>query len=106
MRFGVTFLILAFGLFLVVGCDEPRSNDEPRQDTTVWDDYNDTAVEETIVEVEPQTHTVAKGETLYSIARMYYMGDEKRWKDIWEANQYQLTNKDFLKVGTVLVIPD
>jgi nucleoid-associated protein YgaU len=107
MRFGVTFLILAFGLFIVVGCDEPRSNDEPRQDNTVWQDYDNTTVDETTyVEVEPRTHTVVKGETLYSIARMYYMGDEKRWKDIWEANKDCVPNKNFLKVGTVLIIPD
>ncbi len=105
MRFGFTFLIVAFGLFVVVGCDEPRSNDEPRQEPAVYE-YNDTSVDETFVDVEPQTHTVVKGDTLYSIARMYYVGDEKRWKDIWEANKDQMPNKDFLKVGMVLVIPD
>jgi 5'-nucleotidase len=46
-------------------------------------------------------HTVAKGETLYSIARKYY-NDGKRWKDIAKANS---VTPEKLKVGQELVIP-
>lgn len=49
-------------------------------------------------------HVVAKGDTLFSLARKYY-GDQKRWKDIYAANQAQIPNPDVIKVGQKLVIP-
>jgi len=52
-----------------------------------------------------QTHTVAKKETLYSIARMYYNGDQSRWKDIYEANRSSLSDPNMIRVGQRLTIP-
>ncbi len=49
-------------------------------------------------------HTVAKGDTLYSLARRYY-SDQRRWKDIYAANQSVLANPDLIRVGQELVIP-
>jgi len=49
-------------------------------------------------------HVVAKGDTLYGLARKYY-NDQRRWKDIYEANRGTLANPDTLKVGQELVIP-
>ena len=49
-------------------------------------------------------HTVAKGDTLYSIARRYY-DDHHRWKDIYQANQGEVGNPDMIRVGQRLVIP-
>jgi len=52
-----------------------------------------------------RTHIVAKKDTLYSIARMYYNGDQSRWKDIYEANRSTIGNPNMIRVGQKLVIP-
>jgi len=51
-----------------------------------------------------RTHTVGKGETLYSIAKDYY-GDGNRWREIYEANKSKIPNANVLKVGLELTIP-
>ncbi len=51
-----------------------------------------------------RTYVVQKGDTLYKIARQAY-GDERRWKEIWNANRTRVPNKDRLEVGTKLIIP-
>lgn len=51
-----------------------------------------------------QSHVVAKGDTLYKLARQYY-SDQSRWKDIYEANRNVIPNPNMLKVGQQLVIP-
>ncbi len=50
------------------------------------------------------THTVVKGETLWSIAKEVY-GNPAKWKLIYEANKNILKSPDSLKLGQVLVIP-
>lgn len=50
-------------------------------------------------------HTVAKGETLFALARLYYNGDASKWKVIYEANRDQIPNKDQIRVGQRLLIP-
>ncbi len=52
-----------------------------------------------------QTHVVAKGETLYILARKYYNGNQSMWRKIWEANKAQVPNPNQLKVGQQLIIP-
>ena len=56
----------------------------------------------------PQTgsrfHTVARKETLYSLARQYY-GDHHRWKEIYEANKSHLRDPNKIFVGQRLAIP-
>ena len=49
-------------------------------------------------------HTVAKRDTLYSLARNYY-SDQRRWKDIYEANRDVLADPNRIYVGQRLVIP-
>jgi len=49
-------------------------------------------------------YSIRKGDTLLSIARKFY-GDDKYWKLIWETNKYQLSNKDNLQAGQILLIP-
>jgi nucleoid-associated protein YgaU len=49
-------------------------------------------------------HVVREGETLYSLARHYYQ-DDRKFVDIYRANQAVLTTPDPLPPGTVLVIP-
>jgi len=50
------------------------------------------------------THIVAKGDTLFSLARHYY-GDQRRWKDIYEANRSRISSPDRICVGQELVLP-
>ena len=64
-----------------------------------------TAVEDTSAAVGgSRTHTVAKGDTLYSLARQYY-GDQRRWKDIYNANRSTINDPNMIRVGQRLVIP-
>ena len=52
----------------------------------------------------PSTHVVAKGESLYSLARLYY-NDQSKWKTIYNANSDVLTDPDMVRVGQKLIIP-
>jgi len=52
-----------------------------------------------------RVHTVAKKETLYSIARMYYNGDQHKWREIYEANRADISDPNRIRVGQRLVIP-
>jgi nucleoid-associated protein YgaU len=49
-------------------------------------------------------HTVGKGDTLYALARRYY-SDQRRWKDIYEANRDDISDANKIRVGQRLVIP-
>ncbi|MBS0661801.1 MAG: LysM peptidoglycan-binding domain-containing protein [Verrucomicrobia bacterium] len=49
-------------------------------------------------------HTVARGDTLFSLAQRYY-GNRSRWRDIFEANRDVLPKEDALRVGMELRIP-
>ncbi len=49
-------------------------------------------------------HTVVKRDTLFGLARMYY-GDQRRWKDIYEANRSVLRDPDMIRIGQRLAIP-
>ena len=52
-----------------------------------------------------QYHTVSKKDTLYAIARMYYNGDHRRWKDIYQANRADISDPNKIRVGQRLLIP-
>ncbi len=54
---------------------------------------------------EGRTYVVQKGDTLYSIARKFYNGDQSRWRVIYEANRSRLRGPDQLAVGMKLIIP-
>ena len=49
-------------------------------------------------------HVVAKGDTLFRLARRYY-SDQSRWKDILAANRSDLRDANVLRVGQRLIIP-
>lgn len=51
-----------------------------------------------------RTHTVQRGDTLFSIAVKYY-GTRSAWEKIYAVNRASLPNKDQLKIGQQLVIP-
>lgn len=77
-----------------------RTPREPRTDVTLRTS-TDTSGQGTVK--PPRTYTVQKGDTLYSIARKLY-GDQKRYKDIVQANGLADPNK--IAAGQVLKIPD
>jgi len=51
-----------------------------------------------------RTHTVARGDTLFSLAQKYY-GNRSKWRDIYAANRDVLPNETALKPGMQLKIP-
>jgi len=52
-----------------------------------------------------RTHTVAKGDTLYSLAQRYY-GNRSKWRDIYAANRDQLPSPEApLRIGMELKLP-
>ncbi len=55
--------------------------------------------------VAEQKHTVKERETLSSISKKYY-GTETKWELIWEANKGIIPNKNRIRPGLTLVIPD
>jgi nucleoid-associated protein YgaU len=53
---------------------------------------------------EPVFHTVAKGDTLWAIAKTH-LGDGNRYQEIFEANRPMLSHPDKIYPGQVLRIP-
>jgi hypothetical protein len=53
----------------------------------------------------PETYTVQPGDSLNKIAQQLY-GDFQRWSLIFEANQDQISDPTFVRVGTILRIPE
>lgn len=54
--------------------------------------------------VTAKSYTVAKGDTLWAIAKKYY-GDGSKYTKIFEANKGVLTNPNVIYPGQVLVLP-
>jgi nucleoid-associated protein YgaU len=52
------------------------------------------------------TYVVKKGDTLMAIARQCYGGDASKWQKIYAANRDKIPDKNRIKVGQELVIPD
>ncbi|MEO7912888.1 MAG: peroxidase family protein [Roseiflexaceae bacterium] len=53
---------------------------------------------------EPIIYVVQRGDTLRSIAARF-LGDERRWREIFEANRAKISNPDSIRTGMELVIP-
>lgn len=51
-----------------------------------------------------RTHTVARGDTLFSLAQKYY-SNRAKWRDIYAANRDVMPNETALKPGMTLKIP-
>lgn len=49
-------------------------------------------------------HRVQGGDTLRSLAKMYY-NDESKWKMIYDANKRSLSGRETVKPGEILIIP-
>jgi LysM repeat protein len=56
----------------------------------------------TDLKAKPSTHTVQKGDTLWSICEKYY-GDAFLWPKLWEMNPF-VTNPHLLKPGDVITL--
>ena len=113
MRWSACALFLVFVTLLVLGCvrEEP-----PRTATT--GPTSQTASRPDLVRVSPsplpspspspppaaQTYTVRAGDTLSSIAEMFY-GDANQWRLIFEANRDHITSAESLSTGVLLRIP-
>jgi LysM repeat protein len=54
------------------------------------------------LKAQPSTHTVQKGDTLWSICEKYY-GDAFVWPKLWEMNPF-VTNPHLLKPGDVITL--
>jgi len=52
-----------------------------------------------------KTHKVQYNDSLHKIAKKYY-GDESRWLLIFNANQDKIQDRNSLKIGTELIIPE
>ena len=57
-----------------------------------------------VTPAQPRYHNVVKKDTLYALARTYY-GDQRRWKDIYEANRATISDPNKIHVGQRLLIP-
>ena len=85
---------------------ETPTYDDPAQD---YDPYVATAAPVPVEDPYPAVatsryHTVVKGDTLYGLARRYY-SDQRRWKDLYEANRSEINDPNRIRVGQRLVIP-
>lgn len=49
-------------------------------------------------------HVVCGGESLWRIAKRHY-GDGKKWRLLWARNRKKLRSPDYVRPGTVLMIP-
>ena len=125
MRRSAMTILTMMVLVSLIGCQEPTKQDDLQDsqsqtaamepDFYVTDPaaviYDSSASEQpAYTEVAPPssgsdaTHVVAKGDTLFSLARRYYQ-DQSRWKEIYEANGGKILNPDMIRIGQVLVIP-
>ena len=77
------------------GGEEATTSSETKTATTAGDDTT-TAI--------PRMYTIGKGDTLFALARRFY-SDERKWRDIWNANRDKIPNKDLLPIGMEIVLP-
>jgi len=73
------------------------AGDKPRPDFSDVQSGSSTAP-------QPQTYTIAKGDSLSKIAKKFY-GDANQWKRIFEANRDTVKDPDKIFPGQKLVIP-
>ena len=82
--------------------DTYSTYEQPTARTTSYDASE--MVDEGVQTTGARYHTVVKKDTLYGLARMYY-GDQRRWKDIFEANRSVISDPNKIRVGQRLLIP-
>lgn len=67
-------------------------------------DWALTSIAEAAPSASARYHTVAKRDTLYSLARQYY-GDQTKWKEIFATNRTTISDPNRIHVGQRLLIP-
>lgn len=117
MALGMSML----GCAVLTGCNKPETSTAPKQDVSYGamqpDMYSTAPSDSTTTTYDPsmdagyepapgsgRTHVVAKGDTLFKLARQYY-NDQSKWRDIYNANRSILSDPNRLKVGQELVLP-
>jgi len=55
--------------------------------------------------IAEQKHVIKDKETLSSISKKYY-GTETKWEKIWEANKSVIPNKNRIRPGITIAIPE
>ena len=85
----------------VSGSDTPAGDDSG---TTLTAADETTAADADETTAGDGTYIVVKGDTLYGIARKIY-NDQRRWRDIWEANRIRVPDKNRISVGMKLILP-
>ena len=96
----VALCVLAACICAASGCDELK---QPRDDGSASEASSETTVERASEErTWPKMHTIAHGDTFFSIAREYY-GDGTKWELIAEANAG--LHATGLLVGERLTVP-
>ena len=111
MRRSAVTLVTALAFVTLSGCATIRSwfHKEPKQEP-VAEQYPVESYPQPSYPAQPshagggRSHTVAKGDTLYSLARQYY-GDQSKWRSIYDANRNELPDPNRIRVGQRLVIP-
>ena len=78
---------------------DPSTSDDPTLSEAI-----DWSIEESADLTTGTVHVVAKGDTLFRLARQSY-SDPARWKDILAANRQELRDPNMLRVGQRLNIP-
>ncbi|NOT00138.1 MAG: LysM peptidoglycan-binding domain-containing protein [Phycisphaerales bacterium] len=122
---GMALGLLVMGGLLTLGCNKPETSVAPKQGADVSygamqpDMYSTTPAESTPTSYDTatdpgydsgpvsgsgRTHVVAKGDTLFKLARQYY-NDQSKWRDIYNANRSIMSDPNRLKVGQELVLP-
>jgi nucleoid-associated protein YgaU len=86
--------------------EEPVSYESRDPIGTSSSDIDDAVTRSTAPAGSVRTHVVQRGDTLYELARRYYNNDQSKWRKIYQANVSAIPNKDLLRVGQELVIPD
>ena len=114
MRRSAICVAFAFVVTAVSGCATIRGwfQKEPKQEPIVDQGYGDPYAQPAYQPPPPanygggggRTHTVAKGDTLFGLARQYY-GDQSKWRTIYDANRNELPDPNRIRVGQRLVIP-
>ena len=111
LALGMVFSFLGCALFKKKAPDQVEDKIDlqtvkPEAETDAVAPAEEPAVQPEAATGGGRIHVVKKGETLSSLARLYY-GNENTsmWKKIWQANQAQVPNPNDLKIGQQLVIP-
>ncbi len=128
----IAMLVVVGSVISLVGCQDKNKNMEPDQSaqldygalqpelyattapsvseppavTADYQTYNQPVKTYEAPQTSPpgSTHVVAKGDTLYQLARHYY-DDASRWRTIYDANRDTLSSPNKLYVGQKLMIP-